>query len=81
MSPMRALRLLGIALYAGYLVHVGLLMLLLPWSGLWPDLLVRMPFSAAMALDLPAVRGAISAFGALHLAMVVAELVVAPPHR
>lgn len=78
---MRALHLLGVALYAGYLVHVGLLMLLLPWSSVWPDLLVRMPYSAAMVLDLPAVRGAISALGSLHLAMVAAELVVAPPRR
>lgn len=78
---MRALHLLGVALYAGYLVHVGLLMLLLPWSSVWPDLLVRMPYPAAMVLDLPAVRGAISALGSLHLAMVAAELVVAPPRR
>lgn len=78
---MRALHLLGVALYAGYLVHVGLLMLLMPWSSLWPDLLVRMPYAAAMVLDMPAVRGVISAFGALHLAMVAAELVVAPPRR
>lgn len=75
---MRGLRLLGVAFYAGYLVHVGLLMLLLPWSSLWTDLLLRMPYSAATLLGLPAVRGAISAFGALHLAMVAAELVVAP---
>lgn len=75
---MRGLRLFGVALYAGYLVHVGLLMLLLPWSSVWTDLLLRMPYAAATVLDLPAVRGALSAFGALHLVMVAAELVVAP---
>lgn len=72
---MRGIRLLLIVLYVGYLVQVGLLMVWLPWSRLWELLMVRMPPSAVWFLDAPAARGAITAFGVLHLAMVVAELV------
>jgi hypothetical protein len=75
----RSARFLGTLLYVGYLVHVGLLMVILPWSTTWPMLLVKLPPAVGMTLDLPAVRGAISGFGVLHLLLVVAELVVA--HR
>jgi len=63
-------------LYAGYLVHVGLLMIILPWSDSWLLILTRLPDAAATLLDSPAVRGAISAFGVLHLLLIVAEVVL-----
>ena len=74
---MRFVQLLGTGLYIGYLVQVGLLLIYLPWSRLWGLLLTRLPPGAAFLLDAPAVRGALAAFGVLHLALVVAEVVVA----
>ncbi len=71
---MKVLRFLLIVVYVGYLVHVGLMMLLLPWNAVWPLLLSRMPPQAALVLDAPAVRGAISGFGLLHLLLLAAEL-------
>jgi hypothetical protein len=62
-------------LYIGYLVQIGLLMVWLPWSRIWELLMMRIPPAASWFLDAPAVRGSITAFGLLHLAMVVAELV------
>ena len=67
-------RFLGALLYAGYLVHVGLLMIILPWSSSWPLLMVKLPPWLALVLDAPAIRGAISGFGVLHLVLVVVEL-------
>lgn len=69
------MRLILVVLYIGYLVQVGLLMVWLPWSKLWGLLIVQMPQTASWILDAPMVRGSITAFGLLHLAMVVAELV------
>jgi len=69
------LKLLAMVLYIGYLVQVGLLMIWLPWSGIWGLLVVKMPVRAAWLLDAPMIRGAITAFGVLHLLMVFAELV------
>ena len=74
-GPVKAFRLLLVVLYIGYLVQVGLLMIWLPWSKLWALLMVQLPQTAAWFLDSPAVRGSITAFGVLHLAMVVAELI------
>jgi len=71
----KAFRLLVTVIYVSYLVQVGLLMIWLPWSRLWGLLVVQMPFSAALILDAPAVRGGITAFGMLHLVMVGVELV------
>jgi len=68
-------RLLVTTLYIGYLVQVGLLMVVLPWSTLWPLLMTRLPPTAAWLLDAPAVRGALAGFGLLHLLLVVAEVV------
>ena len=65
-------------LYAGYLVNVGLLMMILPWSESWPFILTRIPPAVAILLDSPAARGAISAFGLVHLMLVVAEIVLPP---
>lgn len=70
-------RLLGIGLYIGYLVQVGLLMIVLPWSNVWGLLMTRISPGASWLLDAPAVRGALTAFGVVHLAMVVLELVAA----
>jgi hypothetical protein len=73
-------QLLGTGLYIGYLVQVGLLMIYLPWSRLWGLLIARLPPNAAWLLDAPAVRGALTGFGVLHLVMVCAELVAAGAH-
>ena len=78
---MKALRLLAVVLYISYLVQVGMLMIWLPWSKLWEPLMVKMPRTASWFFDAPAVRGAITVFGLLHLAMVVAELVHAGAHE
>ncbi len=77
----RTLRLLGMMLYVAYLVHVGLLMVVLPWSASWSPLLARLPLGLAVLLDHPAARGAISGFGALHLLLVAAELALSPHRR
>jgi len=71
---MKAFRFAAIIVYVGYLVHVGLMMVLVPWSGAWPLLLVRMPPAAAAILDAPALRGAISGFGVLQILLVMAEV-------
>lgn len=78
---MRVLRFLGLLLYIGYLVQVGLVMLLLPWNPLWGYLVAQLPPGLAAILDLPAVRGAISGFGLVHLLLVATELVLAPASR
>jgi hypothetical protein len=75
----KLLRLAGTVVYIGYLVQVGLLMLYLPWSPAWSLILLRLPFPLAAVLDLPALRGAVSAFGLLHLVVVAAELAAAGP--
>ena len=63
------------ALYIGYLVQVGLLMVVLPWSDLWRLLIAQLPLRVAWILDAPAARGALTGFGVLHLLLVVAEVV------
>jgi len=68
-------RLLLAGLYIGYLVQVGLLMVVLPWSSVWPLLMTGLPPAAAWFLDAPAARGALTGFGVLHLLLVVAEVV------
>ena len=72
MSP---LRFLAIVIYIGYLVNVGLLFVVLPWSQVWGMVLTMCPTRLAALLDLPWVRGVLSAFGVLHLLLVVWELV------
>lgn len=76
---MRTLKFLGLLLYVGYLVHIGMLMLLLPWSRAWPSLMFHVPAHVVPFLDAPCTRGAISAFGLLHLVLVLAELVLHSP--
>jgi hypothetical protein len=68
-------RFLLIVLYMGYLVNAGLMLMLLPWSRAWGLLLTRFPNSASSVLDAPVVRGTLSAFGLLHLLLVLWELV------
>ncbi len=73
---MKPARLILFALYAAYLVHVGLAMLLLPWSPVWNGFIVRLPGALANLAGEPAVRGAVSAFGVLHLALAAAEVLL-----
>jgi hypothetical protein len=68
-------RLVLTAVYIGYLVQVGLLMIIVPWSTAWRVLMTRIPPPAAWLLDDPAARGALTALGVLHLLLVVAEVV------
>jgi hypothetical protein len=70
----RVVKFLGTILYVGYLVQTGLLMTMLPWSPAWSLLVVRLPPHVAMFLDWPAFRGAVTAFGVLHLALVAFEV-------
>jgi hypothetical protein len=64
-----------IVLYMGYLVNVGLMLILLPWSRAWGRLLSELPPTTSALLDTPWLRGLLSAFGALHLMLVAWELV------
>lgn len=59
----------------GYLVNVGLTLILLPWSRVWGLVVTRFPTASASVVDSPWFRGTLSAFGALHLLLVVWELV------
>ena len=67
-------RFFAIVIYIGYLVNVGLFFLLVPWSRAWGMLLTQFPPAASVVLDSPSFRGMLSAFGLLHLLMVVWEL-------
>ena len=71
---MKLTRFVAIVIYIGYLVNVGLFFLLFPWSRAWGMLLTRFPPAAHVVLDSPWFRGMLSAFGLLHLLMVVWEL-------
>jgi hypothetical protein len=75
----KALRFLLLILYAGYLVNVGLLMVMLPWSAAWGQIIAQFPFAVAAFLDAPWLRGMLSAFGVLHLLLVVWEIVSPGP--
>jgi hypothetical protein len=77
----RVAQFLGALLYAGYLVHVGLLMIILPWSAAWAVLLVALPPRLSLILDEPVLRGAVSGFGALHLLLLLLEVLVAQRGR
>jgi hypothetical protein len=69
-----ALRMLLMVIYASYLTNVGLLLMLLPWSDVWSRFILLLSPQMTVFLDNPAVRGVVSAFGFLHLALLVAEL-------
>ena len=64
-----------VVIYMGYLVNVGLFLLLLPWSPVWGLIVTQFPPGATVLLDSPWFRGLLSAFGVLHLLMVFWELV------
>ena len=64
-----------IILYMGYLVNVGLMLIMLPWSRTWGVLLSRIPLTSASMLDTPWVKGVLTAFGVLHLILVSWELI------
>jgi len=70
----KAFRLVAVVAYVGYLVQIGLLMVMLPWSDAWSVLLLRLPASLAVWLDSPAVKGMVTAFGCLHLLLLALEL-------
>jgi len=74
--PVSAFRLLLTVIYASYLTNVGLLLMLLPWSEGWSSFILLLSPQMAAFLDSPAVRGVVSAFGFLHLALLVGELFV-----
>lgn len=71
---MKLSRFLLIALYLGYLVNAGLMLIILPWSVTWGLLLSRFPLPMAGLLDSPWLRGLLAAFGVLHLMLVAWEL-------
>ena len=71
-----ALRMLLTVIYASYLTNVGLLLLLLPWSEGWSRFILLLSPQMTAFLDNPAVRGVVSAFGFLHLALLVGELFI-----
>jgi len=62
-------------IYASYLTNVGLLLMLLPWSDGWSRFVLLIPLPLGVFLDAPVVRGVVSAFGFLHLALLIAEVV------
>ncbi len=70
---MKAVRTLVDVLYVGYLVQVGLMMVVLPWSDAWSSLILRLPPAVAIVLDAPPLRGAITAFGLIHLGFLLLE--------
>lgn len=75
---MRIVQLLTVVLYASYMVYAGLGMLVLPWSEFWALVVIRIPPGFGAILDLPWVRGVISAFGLLHLLIVIADVLLLP---
>jgi len=66
--------LLLVVLYTCYLVQAGLLMAMLPWSEAWSILLLRLNPSVAAWLDVPSIKGLVTAFGLLHLLLLALEL-------
>ena len=71
-------RFLLIVAYGSYLTNVGLILLLLPWTETWTYTILKLSPEMAFILDSPAIRGGISAFGFLHLVMILAELTASP---
>ncbi|MEM1202894.1 MAG: hypothetical protein AAGN66_06650 [Acidobacteriota bacterium] len=50
-----------------YCTTVGVVLLLMPWSPGWDQMLAHLPFSGVRLLELPLARGAVSGFGLVHL--------------
>jgi hypothetical protein len=78
MIAVRALRLLLVIVYASYLTNVGMLLVMLPWSEVWPRFVLLLPPAIGIVVDDPAVRGAVTAFGCLHLVLLLVEIVRSP---
>lgn len=78
-SPVRIGRFLGVVLYATYLIHVGLLLTLAPWSPLWSQIVAWVPQPWSGWLALPAVKGALTGAGILHLLLAAAEVLGVRP--
>ncbi len=74
----RSIRVIAMVIYASYLTNVGLLLMLLPWSEGWSRFVLLVTPGAGMILDAPVFRGMVSAFGFLHLALLIGELLKAP---
>ncbi len=70
----KLVRFLLIVAYGSYLTNVGLILVLLPWTETWTYIILKLPPEMAFILDSPAMKGGISAFGFLHLLMILAEL-------
>jgi len=75
MSSVRALRIAVWIVYASYLANVGMLLIVLPWSDVWSQVVLLLPYRLALTVDAPAVRGVITAFGALHLILLLSEVI------
>jgi len=73
---MPVLRMALMVIYASYLTNVGLLLMLLPWSSGWSRFVLLISPQMGFFLDTPVVRGVVSAFGFLHLALLIGELIV-----
>jgi hypothetical protein len=51
-----------------YCLEAGLFLVLAPWSPAWERTLLQLPFASIYLLALhPALRGAVSGFGLMHL--------------
>ncbi len=74
----RAIRVTAMVIYASYLTNVGLLLMLLPWSEGWGRFVLLVPTGIGMILDAPVFRGVVSAFGFLHLVLLIGELLNPP---
>jgi hypothetical protein len=72
----RTLRFLGVLIYASYLTQMGMLLTSLPWSDVWPNLILKTPPSVAHWLSMPTVRGMLTAFGLLHFGLLLWEAVM-----
>jgi hypothetical protein len=70
----RVVKFFATLVYIGYLVQVGLLMTMLPWSEVWSILVLRLPPQLASLMDWPSIKGAVTAFGVLHLMLVAVEV-------
>ena len=56
------------AFFVLYCLEAGIFLVMAPWSGVWESLLADFPVARLHGiLLLPAVRGAISGFGLIHL--------------
>ncbi len=73
--PVRLGRMIAVILYATYLVHVGFLFTLAPWSPFWNQFLALLHPPWSLWLSSSMVRGFVTAVGCLHLLLAAAEAV------